>query len=354
MRSNILENVKIIKRHSAAGILIGILGMLSIAIPIVFLLFPWTGIAFVGGTEAGYAEGSYMIKSLDLIYFLFQKLLPEPNLPTAFVLYNAGVAASLRENMFTYYLVLENLYAAAAWWILSALFGIVIFICCLVVLIRGKVNHPGALVAAMFFQFLFNGFLLGDSLRVGLYFQYVILQGAEATGTTPPELGMYFIPAIITASAAFGVWFISWIAYLVGLRNKYYKEDIIFVDVGPNPFEKQTPAQRNTLPNSVTSIGGHEYARNTTLEIANIPLGIKELGPGAFSNCLNLKVVSIPTSVRRIGMNCFFNTGKLRRINYGGTKEQWRYVYRGSNWLEKSGTTTIICSDGPISVNPKH
>ena len=350
MKSNILENVKIIKRHSPAGIIIGLLGLLAIATPAIFFILPWCGLGFANAPSGTYAEGSYLITALDLIKFLIQM----PTEPTAFAVYNAQVVSSLRSNIFSYYLVIENLYAASVWLILSALFGIIIFISSIVILIRGKLNHPGGLVAAMFFQFIFNGFLFGDSIRMVLYFQYAAAQGAAASSTEMPLIAGVYWPAIIAAGASFVIWFISWICYLAGFRNKYYKEDIIFVDVGPNPFEKQTPSQRNTLPNSVTSIGGHEYAKNVTLEIANIPLGIKELGQGAFSNCINLKVVSIPTSVKRIGNNCFFNTGKLRRINYGGTKEDWRHIRRGSNWLEKSGTTTVLCRDGAISVNPKH
>ena len=109
---------------------------------------------------------------------------------------------------------------------------------------------------------------------------------------------------------------------------------------------------RNTLPPAITSVGGHAFAKNTSLEIANIADGVNELGIGAFSNCLRLKVVSIPASVKSIEANCFFNCCKLKRINYAGTKQQWSKIKRGSNWLSKAGTSTVVCKDGPISVDP--
>ena len=105
------------------------------------------------------------------------------------------------------------------------------------------------------------------------------------------------------------------------------------------------------LPPKVSHIGGHEFAANTNLEIAMIPEGIKELGIGAFANCLNLKVVSIPKSVKVISPNTFWNCRSLKRINYAGTKEEFALIKRGSNWLAKAGTSTVICSNGGIIVD---
>ena len=112
--------------------------------------------------------------------------------------------------------------------------------------------------------------------------------------------------------------------------------------------------QSSTLPPDLTSIGGHQFAENQSLTVANIPLGIDKLGPGAFANCLNLKVVSIPNSVKEIGYNCFFNCLSLERLNFAGTKEEWRRIKRGSNWLAKAATTDVVCLDGTVIVNPYH
>ena len=109
-----------------------------------------------------------------------------------------------------------------------------------------------------------------------------------------------------------------------------------------------------TLPNNITSLGGHAFAENQSLIVANIPTNIDKIGPSAFANCLNLQVVSIPTSIKEIGFNCFFNCVELERINYAGTKQEWRKIRRGSNWLAKAGTSEVVCLDGTIIVNPYH
>ena len=57
-------------------------------------------------------------------------------------------------------------------------------------------------------------------------------------------------------------------------------------------------------------------------------------------------------TVKEIGYNAFFNCKSLEKIVYAGKKEQWRKIKRGSNWLNKAGTTIVSCLDGAIQVNP--
>ena len=121
----------------------------------------------------------------------------------------------------------------------------------------------------------------------------------------------------------------------------------------PVPEAAEVPAQAMTvLPQDIKSIGGHAYSKNLDLKYADVPSGIKEIGVGAFANCLHLEVVSLPKSIKRLRKNCFFNCSKLSRINYAGTKSEWRYIVRGANWLDRAGTRTVICADGAIIVDP--
>ena len=123
--------------------------------------------------------------------------------------------------------------------------------------------------------------------------------------------------------------------------------------IQPGQEVAEVPAQALTvLPADIKSIGGHAFSKNLDLKYADVPSGIKELGVGAFANCLNLEVVSLPKTIKRIRKNCFFNCTKLTRINYAGTKSEWRYIVRGANWLDRAGTRTVICSDGAIIVDP--
>ena len=139
---------------------------------------------------------------------------------------------------------------------------------------------------------------------------------------------------------------------LVIQTNGGQPQPVPAVDANGQPLPEVPAAALTVLPSDIKSIGGHAYSKNLDLKYADIPSGIKELGVGAFANCLNLEIVSIPKSVKRIRKNCFFNCVKLSRINYAGTKSDWRYIVRGANWLDKAGTKTVVCSDGAIIVDP--
>ena len=139
---------------------------------------------------------------------------------------------------------------------------------------------------------------------------------------------------------------------LVIQTNGGQPQPVPAVDANGQPLPEVPAAAVTVLPSDIKSIGGHAYSKNLDLKYADIPSGIKELGVGAFANCLNLEIVSIPKSVKRIRKNCFFNCVKLSRINYAGTKSDWRYIVRGANWLDKAGTKTVVCSDGAIIVDP--
>ena len=152
------------------------------------------------------------------------------------------------------------------------------------------------------------------------------------------------------------------IIYSVNFKDSIPESELEFHDEEPtvehvtkvHEVTKVKYEGSTTLPPDLKSIGGHAFSENQSLVVANIPSEVTKLGASAFSNCLKLKVVSIPTSVKEIGFNCFFNCVSLERINYSGTKEDWKKIARGSNWLAKAKTTEVYCLDGVLIVNPNH
>ena len=350
--NNILSNVKIIKRHSAGGVVIGILCIFAIAIPAIYWIFPWLQIGFfdIHNTHPEYAYdgGNVAIYMWNISKCMFNI----PDGQTSLVIHNGWVNYMETDNVLKWYLMRENIYAAGGWYILSVISCFAMLVSGIVLLIRGRLKNPhGLVVGAGFFMFS-NAMLLLDSWRVGAYLQYSFKQACAMSEASISTRSTFLYP-IILAGSAFVLWLVILIIYLASIKGRYYQEDIEIIDIpAPHPFERNDGVRRNTLPDSLTSIGGHAFAKNTNLEIATINDGISELGIGAFSNCLKLKVVTLPKSVKKIGPNCFFNTPRLIRINYAGTKDDWRHIVRGSNWLAKARTTTVICSDGAISVNP--
>ncbi len=53
---------------------------------------------------------------------------------------------------------------------------------------------------------------------------------------------------------------------------------------------------------------------------------VTAIGSRAFQNCSYLNTVTIPASITSIGSNAFYNCSSLRKLNYGGTLEQWQNI----------------------------
>ena len=222
----------------------------------------------------------------------------------------------------------------------------------IVSLSKGYLRHPGGIKALAVLDFIFS--LL---FSLSFFFFYIMAMiGGNA---------QYMIPwfSFIPAGASLVVLIIISIAYTVIYSDCLYEDELEFHEddkdevvtshvMEVHEVTKETVEHATTIPNNITQIGGHEFAYNQHIQVANIPIGISSLGANAFANCANLRVVSMPMSVKSIGERCFFNCSSLVRINYAGTKQEWRHVRRGKDWLANSKTTEVVCVDGPIIVNP--
>ena len=72
--------------------------------------------------------------------------------------------------------------------------------------------------------------------------------------------------------------------------------------------------QNTTIPNSVTSIGGHAFEDCSALTSVTIPNSVTSIGDEAFLGCSSLTSVTIPNSVTSIGWYAFEGCPKLKYI----------------------------------------
>ena len=352
-RYEILTGVRVIKRHNFANTMTGILLLLLGILPIFFIFIPVFKMEME--TSADMASFTHRISFtvVDIVKSIYTR-----NPSNISMINDVNVLADYQGTMILTLLFQENLYAILFWLGVASLFGIFMIALGLIQLIRGRLNHHVVAVFSTFFMMCSMLMLLADAARLGWMYRNSISVAYAATDIEMPNYYSYsFILSIVTASIALLVFILVLLIYCFGFFKKYYKEDIEYIDIPTGddlfqPYETNDGVVRNTLPEGLLTIGGHAFSKNLNLEIANISEGVQELGPGAFANCLKLQILDIPLSVKKIDFNCFFNCVALNRINYAGTKEQWSHIKRGSNWLMKAGTTTVICTDGPISVNP--
>ena len=258
---------------------------------------------------------------------------------------------------------------------LVAIFAVVEFLLVFIMLIFGKSNHPGGIKTFAWLIFWFFAANIGLIFMYFFFYQQIIGEIQAANGTDDTIAINFDMKFLIILGALFVVCIILSIIWRAGFKDRVAmsrgkrrsgdddddEEGIVtFAKTQPMPNPRQPEQQLQQQPvnnsgaNSVITIGDRAYTKNTEITNATIPEGIASLGSSAFANCVNLTSVSLPGSLQEIGFNCFFNTPKLTSITFNGTVERWKCVKRGSNWLSKSGTKTIKCTDGRINVNPKH
>lgn len=395
-KRNELNGVLVYRRWCAGAIVSAILVLAMVGVVVATICLQWIGITATGV--------KYTLTGLDTLIPLIDGTTPAF---TDFVNANAG-GSSIPVLSYIYQ---YGLYGILGLLGIIAIFGVVELIFFFLYLFTGRVASPSGPVRIAWVIFVLT--LIYGGLGIGLLF----LVSDAYYGTTGLGSNIDFIYPIIYSASALVVAILLSIVYTVAFKDKFFigrakrfgsgevtqvetthiitppvttstqgnQPQVIVVNSNPGtqaaaplyaPMavpqvqqpvvvtgreapvatkrEVETPVvPAGVLPMDTKSIGGHAFARNLDLKFADIPNGIKELGIGAFANCLNLEVVSLPKSVKRIRKNCFFNCVKLGRINYEGTKSDWRYIVRGSNWLEKAGTRTVVCSDGAIIVDPR-
>lgn len=162
--------------------------------------------------------------------------------------------------------------------------------------------------------------------------------------------------------------------------------------IGVSAFSCCSSLTSVSLPNGITTIGNYAFNRCSSLTSINIPDSVTSIKSEAFDGCdkliktengvgyvdkwiidcyfpvtevklrsdtkgiadyafraLMLTSISIPVSVTSIGSCAFSLQSSLTTINYGGTKEQWNEIIKGTLWDDNSGNYTVYCTDGQIT-----
>ena len=104
------------------------------------------------------------------------------------------------------------------------------------------------------------------------------------------------------------------------------------------------------VPMILTDIKGQKLCINgkviTSFKVAD---GVMRIEDNAFANFPTIEELVIPDSVTVIERSAFSGCSLLKRIVYGGTKEQWMALEADSYWsFSISLLYTVTCSDGVI------
>ncbi len=103
--------------------------------------------------------------------------------------------------------------------------------------------------------------------------------------------------------------------------------------------------------NPVKVISEYAFSYCDKLTDVILPNGITSIGYYAFNECSVLTSITIPNSVISIGKYAFYLNYELKNINYGGTKDEWKSINKGSGWSDYTGSFFVNCVDGRLTKN---
>ena len=351
------KEMKTYHAHSGGSFMMGFLCLLFVGSYALFALMPLFSVE-VGGVVTNYT-------GLDFILigggnYIQQFLMPDLDL-TIYddlkALFNDAQTENIVVNILANFHWIFSLVSAAAI-ALSAVMAVFVLLMGLAWLIRGRVMLPK--FTKRFAVWAHSLFDTGIAALYGYIYFLSEIQKARGEGNsaTLGMMGYVVLVAQVVITVLIGI------TYRLCFKNRVYEkkekkakdDDDLYMNKQASNGQPQkqgaVPIFEKDIPPETRSIIDHAYAGDPALTRATIPEGVTSLGSNAFANCKNLEIVTIPVTVTKIGANCFYNTPHLKQINYSGSKEDWRSIKRGGNWLVGAGTTTITTVNGAIVVNP--
>ena len=135
---------------------------------------------------------------------------------------------------------------------------------------------------------------------------------------------------------------------VLGCKTSVIPIDGSVTSIGDWAFNGCSGLTSVTIPDSVTSIGEGAFCYCSGLTSVAIPNNVANIGDYAFNGCSGLTSVTIGNGVTSIGSYAFEVCSKLKRIDFNGTKAQWKAIEKGNKWSDYTDNFTVYCTDGTI------
>ena len=120
-------------------------------------------------------------------------------------------------------------------------------------------------------------------------------------------------------------------------------------EIGDAAFMGCSSLTSIAIPHGVTSIGMSAFQSCTSLTSVTIPNSVTSIEDHPFRGCSSLTSITIPNSVTKIGWYVFEGCEALTKLNYNGTKAQWKQIEKNGDWMKGSSIEHIHCLDVMIA-----
>ncbi len=117
-------------------------------------------------------------------------------------------------------------------------------------------------------------------------------------------------------------------------------------------FKDCTALESVTVPSGTTSLYS-TFEGCTSLKSVILPDTLTSISKSSFLNCSSLESITIPKGVTELNDAAFKNCPKLLTVNFAGTAEEWRSIFKATDWNQNCNFSAVHCSDGDALPGPE-
>lgn len=117
-------------------------------------------------------------------------------------------------------------------------------------------------------------------------------------------------------------------------------------------FKDCTALESVSVPSGTTSLNS-TFEGCTSLKSVILPDTLTSISKSSFLNCSSLESITIPKGVTELNDAAFKNCPKLLTVNFAGTAEEWRSIFKATDWNQNCNFSAVHCSDGDALPGPE-
>lgn len=128
-------------------------------------------------------------------------------------------------------------------------------------------------------------------------------------------------------------------------RALYRKSDHSLLFYAPNS------GTSFTVPDDTLALNNFSFYDNTMLTSLTLNAQLTTIAPWALCYVRGLTRLSLPHALKSIGAYALGYDSALVDLHYEGTLAEWATVAKSSGWNTGLGASTILCTDGSVSLS---